>query len=117
MRQAQPAEGVSYARKLDKQESKLDWTRSAVELDRQLRAFQPWPGSEAIVEGERLRIHAARALPLEHEQAPGTVIAASRTGMDIACGEGALRLLRVQREGGRPIAIGDYLNARTQARS
>jgi methionyl-tRNA formyltransferase len=112
----QPSEGVTYARKLEKEESKLDFNRSAEELDRQLRAFQPWPGGEALIDGERLRIHAAHALPLEHRQAPGSVLAASRAGMDIACGKGALRLLRVQRDGGRPIAIGDYLNARTQAR-
>ena len=108
--------GAVYARKLGKEESKLDFNRSAEELDRQLRAFQPWPGGEAIVDGERLRIHEARALPLEHKRAPGTLLAASRAGLDIACGKGALRLLRVQRDGGRPIAIGDYLNARTQPR-
>ena len=113
----QPDEGVTYARKLDKDESRLDFSRSADELGRQLRAFQPWPGSEALIEGERLRIHAAQPLPMEHAQPPGTVLAATRAGMDIACGQGALRLLRVQREGGRPIAIGDYLNARSQARS
>ena len=114
--QPQPQDGVTYAHKLDKDESKLDFARSAVELDRQLRAFQPWPGSVAIVDGERLRIHAARALPLEHQRAPGTVLSASREGLDIACGQGALRLLRVQREGGRPVAIADYLNARAPAR-
>jgi methionyl-tRNA formyltransferase len=108
--------GAVYARKLGKEESKLDFNRSAEELDRQLRAFQPWPGGEALVDGERLRIHEARALPLEHKHAPGTLLAASRAGLDIACGKGALRLLRVQRDGGRPIAIGDYLNARTQPR-
>ena len=114
--QPQAEAGVTYARKLDKGESRLDFNRSAVELDRQLRAFQPWPGGEAIVDGERLRIHGARALPLQHRQAPGTLLAASRAGLDIACGEGALRLLQVQRDGGRPIAIADYLNARTQPR-
>jgi methionyl-tRNA formyltransferase len=113
---AQESEGVTYARKLDKAESKLDFTRSAVELDRRLRAFQPWPGGEAIIEGERLRIHAARPLPLEHGQPPGTVLAASRAGLDIACGQGALRLLVVQRECGRPMAVADFLNARAQAR-
>jgi methionyl-tRNA formyltransferase len=77
-----------------------------------VRAFHPWPVCEAVVDGERLRIHAARALPLEHHQAPGSILLAARTGLDIACGEGALRLLQVQREGGRPIAIADYLNAR-----
>ena len=112
----QPAEGVTYAHKLAKEESRLDFRRSAEELDRQLRAFQPWPGAEAIVEGERLRIHAAKPLPLEHGQAPGSVLAASRAGLDLACGKGALRLLVVQREGGRPMPIADFLNARAQAR-
>ena len=112
----QPEEGVTYARKLEKEESKLDFGRSAFELDRQLRAFQPWPGAEAMVDGERLRIHEAKAFPIDHGQVPGSVLAASRAGLDIACGKGALRLLKVQREGGRPIAIADFLNARAQAR-
>jgi methionyl-tRNA formyltransferase len=112
----QPAEGVTYAHKLAKEESRLDFRRSAQELERRLRAFQPWPGAEALVDGDRLRIHAAKALPLAHGQAPGSILAASRAGLDLACGEGALRLLVVQREGGRPVAIGDYLNARAQAR-
>jgi methionyl-tRNA formyltransferase len=116
MPRPQAAEGVTYAHKLGKEESRLDFRRSAVELERQLRAFQPWPGAEAVVDGERLRIHSAKALPLEHGQAPGSVLAASRAGLDLACGQGALRLLVVQREGGRPVAIGDYLNARAQAR-
>jgi methionyl-tRNA formyltransferase len=116
MQQLQPAEGVTYARKLEKHESRLDFHESAEALDRKLRAFQPWPGAEAIVDGERLRIHEAKPLPLAHHQPPGSVLAASRAGLDIACGEGALRLLRVQRDGGRPIAIADYLNARAQPR-
>jgi methionyl-tRNA formyltransferase len=114
--QPQPAAGATYAHKLGKEESKLDWTQPATQLDRRVRAFQPWPGAEAIVDGERLRIHAARPLPLEHGRPPGAVLAASRAGLDVACGEGALRLLQVQRDGGRPIAIADYLNARTQPR-
>jgi methionyl-tRNA formyltransferase len=108
----QPAEGVTYANKLDKAEARLDWSQPAPILARRVRAFHPWPICEAVVSGERLSIHAARALPLEHHLPPGTVLLANRAGLDIACGEGALRLLQVQREGGRPIAIADYLNAR-----
>jgi methionyl-tRNA formyltransferase len=74
----QSEDGALYARKLGKEESRLDFDRSAEELDRQLRAFQPWPGVEAVIDGERLRIHAARALPLEHKQPPGSVLASSR---------------------------------------
>jgi len=109
---AQPAEGITYASKLDKAEARLDWTQPADLLARRVRAFNPWPICEAQVAGERLRIHAACALPLDHHQAPGTVLLANRVGLDIACGEGVLRLLQVQREGGRPVAIADYINAR-----
>ena len=109
---AQPVEGVTYASKLDKAEARLDWAQPADLLARRVRAFNPWPICEAPVAGERLRIHAARGVPLDHGRAPGTVLFANRAGLDIACGEGALRLLQVQREGGRPVSIADYLNAR-----
>ncbi|MGN6113692.1 MAG: methionyl-tRNA formyltransferase [Luteimonas sp.] len=108
----QPDAGATYAHKLDKAEAKLDWTQPAGALARKVRAFQPWPVAEAQLDGERVRIHAADALPLAHGAAPGTVLLARREGIDVACGEGALRLLRVQREGGKPIAVADYLNAR-----
>ena len=108
----QPEEGASYAHKLDKAEARLDWNRPAQELARTVRAFDPWPVAEATVAGERLRIHGAVALPLAHDAAPGTLLVAGRDGIDIACGEGALRLRVVQREGGRAITAADWLNAR-----
>jgi len=116
MARPQPAEGVTYARKLDKAEAQLDWAQPAEVLARRVRAFHPWPICEAMVAGERLRIHAAQALPLEHGHTPGAVLMAGKTGLDIACGRGALRLLQVQRDGGRPIAIADYFNARPTPR-
>lgn len=109
---AQPEEGATYARKLDKAEAKLDWSQPAAALARKVRAFNPWPVAEAQVAGERLRIHEAVALPSVFVSEHGRVIAADRHGIDIACGEGALRLLRVQREGGKPVSVADYLNAR-----
>lgn len=108
----QPAEGVTYAHKLDKAEARLDWSQPAVVLARKVRAFMPWPIAEATVAGERLRIHGAIALDLDHQAAPGTLLAASRQGLDMACGIGALRLRVVQREGGKAITAADYLNAR-----
>ncbi|NYZ62337.1 methionyl-tRNA formyltransferase [Luteimonas deserti] len=114
--QPQPHEGVTYAHKLDKAEARLDWAGPARALADTVRAFDPWPVAEAEVAGERLRIHAAQALPLAHGAAPGTVVFAGPQGIDIACGDGALRLLRVQRAGGKVIAAADYLNARRDLR-
>ncbi len=110
--QPQPEEGATYAHKLDKAEAKLDWSRPAVALARKVRAFNPWPVAEAQVAGERLRIHEAVVLPDSPGAEPGRVVAAGRQGIDVACGEGGLRLLKVQREGGKPVSAADYCNAR-----
>ena len=108
----QPAEGVEYAHKLDKAEARLDWASDAQVLERQVRAFNPWPVAEAQLAGERVRIHAAVAVPGVPGMPAGSVLAATKAGIDIACGQGALRLLTVQREGGKLVSAADYLNAR-----
>jgi methionyl-tRNA formyltransferase len=113
----QSGEGVTYARKLDKAEARLDWSLPATTLANKVRAFNPWPMAEAEVAGERLRIHAAVALPLAHDAAPGTVLAAGRDGLDIACGEDALRIRTLQRPGGKVITAADYVNARRDLKS
>ncbi|MDF3982870.1 methionyl-tRNA formyltransferase [Luteibacter sp. PPL201] len=112
----QAGDGVAYAHKLDKAEAHLDFSLPAIELERKVRAFDPWPVAEAEVAGERLRIWSARAVERPADATPGAVIAASRDGVDVACAEGALRLLAVQRDGGRRIGIADYLNARPELR-
>jgi methionyl-tRNA formyltransferase len=110
--QPQPAVGVSYAHKLDKAEARLDWSQPAAVLARKVRAFNPWPVAEAMLAGERVRIHDAIALPLAHGVAPGSLLLTSREGIDIACGDGALRIRVLQREGGKPITAADWVNAR-----
>ncbi|MCW6027874.1 methionyl-tRNA formyltransferase [Stenotrophomonas sp. SRS1] len=110
--QPQPEAGVTYAHKLDKAEARLDWSDDAQALARTVRAFNPWPIAEATLAGERVRIHGAIALEDNQGKAPGTLLAASRDGIDIACGLGALRLRVLQREGGKAITAADYLNAR-----
>ena len=112
--QPQPADGVTYAHKLDKGEARLDWTQPATALANTVRAFNPWPVAEAQLAGERVRVHEAAALLLAHGRAPGTVLLAGRDGIDIACGEGALRLRTLQRDGGKPMAAADYLNGRRE---
>ncbi|WP_369936129.1 methionyl-tRNA formyltransferase [Xanthomonas tesorieronis] len=110
--QPQPEAGVTYAHKLDKAQARLDWQQPAAQLALRVRAFNPWPITEAVLAGERVRVHGAVALELAHAQPPGTVLAASKQGIDIACGQGALRLRVLQREGGKAITAADYLNAR-----
>ncbi|EIL99847.1 methionyl-tRNA formyltransferase [Rhodanobacter denitrificans] len=112
----QPETGVTYAHKLDKAEAKLDFSRPAIELERQVRAFDPWPVAAGEIAGEPLRIWAARAIEADHHAAPGSVLAAGRDGIDLACGQGALRVSAVQRAGGRRIGATDYLNARPELR-
>jgi methionyl-tRNA formyltransferase len=97
----QPAEGVSYAGKLSREDGKLDFAGDAAALDRQVRAFTPWPGTYAAFAGDTLKVLAAE--PLQGDGAPGAILDA---GFTVACGRGALRLLRVQRPG-RPAMGGD----------
>ena len=108
----QATAGVTYAHKLDKAEAKLDWALPATVLANKVRAFNPWPVAEAQLLDERVRIHAACALDEAHNAAPGRVLGAGREGIDIACGQGVLRLQRLQREGGKAISAADYCNAR-----
>ena len=106
----QPAEGVTYAHKIDKAEARLDWSQSALALANKVRAFNPWPMAEARLDGERVRIHAAIALDEAHGAEPGSVLRAGRDGIDIACGEGTLRIRVLQRDGGKAITAADALN-------
>jgi methionyl-tRNA formyltransferase len=112
----QSGEGVTYAHKLDKAEAKLDFSSSAIELERKVRAFDPWPVAEAEIAGERVRIWSAEArdsgLGTRDSAKPGEIVAALKQGIDIACGEGVLRILKLQRAGGRVISAADYLNGR-----
>jgi methionyl-tRNA formyltransferase len=113
----QPDIGVTYAHKLDKAEAKLDWSQSAVALANKVRAFNPWPMAEAVVSGERLRLHGAVAVDEAHNVVPGTLLRAAREGLDVACGEGVLRIRALQREGGKAITAADYLNGRPDLRT
>ena len=110
--QPQPDDGVTYAHKLEKSESLLDWSQPAAELDRRIRAFEPWPGTQGDLAGERVRVWQARALSQTHSATPGTLLRAGRDGIDVACGDGVLRSLGVQRAGGRRIDVAAYLNGR-----
>ena len=113
----QPDVGITYAHKLDKAEAALDFGEPAAALARKVRAFDPWPVAEAVLAGERLRVWAAVALAGRADAAPGTLLGAGRDGLDLATGDGILRITRVQRAGGRPVPVADFLNARPGLRS
>ncbi len=102
----QSGEGVLYAHKIDKGEAWIDWAESARAIDRRVRAFNPWPVAQTAFDGRVLRVHAARPLPGEAvpgDVPPGTVLAARRDGVDVATGDGILRLQTVQLPGRKPI--------------
>jgi len=113
----QTSAGVTYAHKLDKAEAAFDWNEPAAALERKVRAFDPWPVAEAQVAGERLRVWRAQVRePNRHSSSSGEILAATKDGIDVACGTGVLRLLQVQRAGGRRMAAADYLNSRPELR-
>jgi methionyl-tRNA formyltransferase len=102
---------ASYADKLEKAEAVIDWTMSAEQVARQVRAFNPWPVAETRYSGRQLRIWEAGPVAMATEQSPGVVLAAGKAGIDVACGVGALRLLAVQLPGARQVSAIEFINA------
>ncbi|MEX2643816.1 MAG: methionyl-tRNA formyltransferase [Acetobacterales bacterium] len=102
----QPAEGATYASKLTRADGVLDWTRAAGELERQVRALTPWPGTWTTLAGEPLKVLRAERRERNVAALPGAVLDDRLT---VACGDGALGLIEVQRAGKRPVAAADFL--------
>lgn len=103
---------ATYAHKLDKSESLLDWRRPAIELDRRIRAFFPWPGCHTTLGGAAVKVLEAKVGAGNGQ--PGQILEASRDGLTVACGEGALTLTRLQLAGGKPLAFSDVFNSRRE---
>ena len=107
----QPTEGVTYAHKIDKAEAAVDWSQPAAVLSQRIRAFNPFPGATGVLAGEVLKlwcceIHSALCPP---DMRPGTILSANADGIDVACGDGVLRITTLQRPGGKRLAVADFL--------
>lgn len=101
--EVQPEDGVTYAHKIDKAEAQIDWARPAVEVDRLIRGLSPFPGAKCVMVGEQAKLLASRLV--QGDGAPGQVL----SGLTIACGEGAVEVLRAQRPGKRAMDAEDFL--------
>jgi methionyl-tRNA formyltransferase len=103
----QPEEGVTYAAKIGKEEAKLDFNLPAEVLARKVRAFNPFPGANGVVDGVAVKFWSAEAV--DGSGAPGAVLQADAGGIVVACGEGALRLNELQKPGGKRLKAAEFL--------
>jgi methionyl-tRNA formyltransferase len=109
--QPQPAEGASYAAKIKKDDGRIDWSLAAIKIWNRLRAFTPWPGGFTFlaVEPKPQLLKIWKIEVMEHTGPPGTVLSANKAGIVVGCGAGALRILELQREGGKRLRAEAFL--------
>lgn len=110
--QPQDEAEATYAAKLRKEEARIDWQQPAVFIERCVRAFNPWPGTEFTVAGQRFKIWQAEVVSGDSDEAPGTLLNLGKNTLCIQTGDGALNVLSVQPVGKKPMAVADVLNAR-----
>nr|C5CQE1.1 RecName: Full=Methionyl-tRNA formyltransferase [Variovorax paradoxus S110] len=109
-RTPQPAEGVTYASKVEKHEAQIDWNQPADAIVRRIRAFDPFPGANSLLDGETIKLWAAHAAPpAEVSAAPGTLLAVSDAGVAVAAAGSVVMATELQRPGGKRLAVADFL--------
>jgi methionyl-tRNA formyltransferase len=106
----QREDGLTYASKIDKSEAVIDWTHAAVDIDRKVRAFNPWPVAETRLDDEQLRIYKSHPNETSFPTEAGTIVEVGDGSILVACGEGSLALTELQRPGRRPVAARDLIN-------
>jgi methionyl-tRNA formyltransferase len=102
---------ATYAEKLHKSEAQINWQQSASSIHRQVCAFNPWPVAQTDLDGETVRIWQSQVLQLSSDRSPGSVIDECKEGIDVATGDGVLRIIRLQLPGAKPLMVSDFLNA------
>ena len=100
---------TEYARMIKKEDGKIDWTKSAVEIERQIRAMSPWPSAFTFINGKTLKVWKASVLKTQAGKVPGTVLAADKEGIQVACGQNVLVLHEVQLEGKKRMEVDAFL--------
>ncbi|TBM32102.1 methionyl-tRNA formyltransferase [Hafnia paralvei] len=105
---------VTYAEKLSKEEARLNWTLSAAQLERCVRAFNPWPVSFFMIDNQPVKVWQSQVIAAEHNQAPGTIISADKNGIAVATAEGLLLMTQLQPSGKKSMSAQDLLNSRRE---
>ncbi|MEJ8858309.1 methionyl-tRNA formyltransferase [Variovorax robiniae] len=105
----QPAEGVTYAHKVEKHEAKVDWDQPAEAIVRRIRAFDPFPGASSELGGETVKLWAARVESTTPGQAPGTILEVTPVGMAVAARDSTVVVTELQRPGGKRLAVADFV--------
>ena len=108
--QAQDEQQATYAAKVEKADTAIDWGLDAIEIDRKVRALLPSPGCFTMLNDDRLKVWAAHAVHQGHDAAPGEIVSANNDGLRVACGEGILVITEAQMPGGKPQSVATLLN-------
>ncbi|MDI1352012.1 MAG: methionyl-tRNA formyltransferase [bacterium] len=109
--EVQDDELVTYAHKIHKEDACIQWHNSAVSIDRQIRAYNPWPSAYTLLQEHILRIHQAQVLSSTHSQLPGTILHIEKKGITVATGDQLLLIEKIQFPGARAITVADWLNS------
>ena len=109
--QPQPHEGATYANKIEKAEANIDWQQSAAVIERRIRAFNPFPGVSSLLNGEVVKLQSAHVLIAAHahESGAGGILSTQSEGIDVATGDGVLRITHLQKSGGKSLPVAEFL--------
>ncbi len=107
----QPTDGITYAHKIEKAEAQIDWQQSAAVIERRIRAFTPFPGASSVLGGELIKLHNAHVLIAEYQYntQASSILTVKNEGIDVATGDGVLRITQLQKSGGKALPVADFL--------